>query len=73
MDMKMPLLNGYEATMCPKADEQTRHIPVIALTASAMKGDEEDITEISDGYLRKPISLIRLIEKLARYLKFSQR
>ncbi len=55
MDMKMPVMNGYQATRLLKKDIELQSIPVIALTASAMKEDEELIMKAGcDGYLAKP-------------------
>jgi two-component system cell cycle response regulator DivK len=57
MDIQLPGMDGLEATALLKADEATRAIPVIALTALAMKGDEERIRAAGcDGYIAKPLS-----------------
>jgi two-component system cell cycle response regulator DivK len=56
MDIQLPGMDGLEATALLKGDESTRDIPVIALTALAMKGDEERILAAGcDGYIAKPI------------------
>ena len=56
MDIQLPGMDGLEATALLKADEETRRIPVIALTALAMKGDEERILAAGcDGYIAKPL------------------
>ena len=56
MDMQLPGMDGLEATMRLKRDKATRAIPVIALTALAMKGDEERIRAAGcDGYIAKPM------------------
>ena len=56
MDIQLPGMDGLEATALLKADEATRGIPVIALTALAMKGDEERIRAAGcDGYIAKPL------------------
>ena len=56
MDIQLPGMDGLEATALLKADEATRSIPVIALTALAMKGDEERIRAAGcDGYIAKPL------------------
>ena len=58
MDIQLPGMDGLEATMLLKADPLTGTVPVIALTALAMKGDEERIRAAGcDGYLAKPISI----------------
>jgi two-component system cell cycle response regulator DivK len=56
MDVQLPGMDGLAATALLKADDRTRTIPVIALTALAMKGDEERIREAGcDGYIAKPM------------------
>jgi two-component system cell cycle response regulator DivK len=56
MDIQLPGIDGLEATVQLKRDEATRAIPVIALTALAMKGDEERIRAAGcDGYIAKPM------------------
>jgi two-component system cell cycle response regulator DivK len=56
MDIQLPGMDGLQATQQLKADEATRGIPVIALTALAMKGDEERIRAAGcDGYIAKPL------------------
>lgn len=56
MDIQLPDMDGIEATRVLKADAATRHIPIIALTAFAMKGDKERILSAGcDGYIEKPI------------------
>jgi len=56
MDIHLPGMDGLEATALLKADEATRGIPVIALTALAMKGDEQRILAAGcDGYIAKPL------------------
>jgi len=57
MDIQLPGMDGLEATALLKADAKTRAIPVIALTALAMKGDEERIRAAGcDGYIAKPLA-----------------
>jgi CheY-like chemotaxis protein len=74
MDMRMPILDGYEATRKIKATERGRKTPVIAVTASAFEDEEKSVLATGvDGYLRKPVcpdDLFELIEKLlkARFL-----
>jgi len=63
MDVQLPGMSGTEAMKILKADAATRHIPIIALTALAMKGAEEGLlAEGFDGYISKPISLKQLLE-----------
>lgn len=71
MDMKMPEMDGYEASNIIKKDEELKRIPIIAVTASAMKEDEEIIKALYDGYLRKPISKTDLILELIKFLPHS--
>ncbi len=69
MDMSLPVLDGWEATRQIKADERTRRIPIIALTAHAMQGDEEKARAAGcDDYDTKPVELPRLLEKIERLL-----
>jgi len=69
MDMSLPVLDGWEATRRIKIDERTRHIPIIALTAHAMQGDEEKAKEAGcNDYDTKPVELPRLLEKMAKML-----
>ncbi len=66
MDMSLPVMNGWEATRAIKADTNTAHVPVIALTAHSMAGDREKAMEAGcDDYDTKPIDLPRLLEKMA--------
>ena len=58
MDVQLPGMDGREAAQVLKADASTRHIPIIALTAFAMKGDRERLlAEGFDGYISKPIDI----------------
>jgi two-component system cell cycle response regulator DivK len=71
MDIQLPGMDGLEATQVLKREESTRTIPVIALTALAMKGDEERIRAAGcDGYIAKPMRyqdfLVTVAAKLAR-------
>ena len=56
MDIKMPVLDGFSASKRLKADPQLRQIPVIALTGSVLRESEDEILQVCDGFLRKPVS-----------------
>lgn len=69
MDIQLPGMNGLEATALLKGDPATRAIPVIALTALAMKGDRERILAAGcDGYASKPLSRLTLIAAIDAHL-----
>jgi two-component system, cell cycle response regulator DivK len=69
MDMNLPVLDGWEATKQIKADERTRAIPVIGLTAHAMTGDrEKGIAAGCDDYDTKPVEFPRLLGKIEAQL-----
>ena len=70
MDMHLPVVDGWEATRELKGDDETRAIPIIALTADAMQGDREKATESGcDDYDTKPIELPRLLAKMRALLE----
>ena len=65
MDMSLPVIDGWEATRQLKADDATRPIPIIALTAHAMAGDQEKAFDAGcDDYDTKPVELSRLLAKI---------
>jgi two-component system, cell cycle response regulator DivK len=69
MDLKMPGLDGWEATRRLKADPDTRHVPIFALTAHAMTGDcEQALAAGCDGYVTKPIDLSSFVALLRERL-----
>lgn len=69
MDIQLPEVSGLEVTRQIKADPALADIPVIAVTAFAMKGDEERIREGGcEDYIAKPISVVSFLEKVKRYL-----
>jgi two-component system, cell cycle response regulator DivK len=70
MDMSLPVIDGWEATRRIKANDATRRIPVIALTAHAMAGDREKAMEVGcEDYDTKPVEISRLLGKIAALLK----
>ena len=69
MDLSLPVIDGWEATRRIKADPATQGIPVIALTAHAMAGDEQKALEAGcDDYDIKPVNLQRLLGKIESFL-----
>ena len=69
MDIQLPEISGLEVTKMLKADEELKDIPVLAVTAFAMKGDEEKIREGGcEGYIAKPISVPTFLETVAKFL-----
>ncbi len=69
MDIQLPEVSGLEVTKWLKADEALADIPVIAVTAFAMKGDEERIRAGGcEDYVAKPISVVSFVDKVKRYL-----
>jgi two-component system, cell cycle response regulator DivK len=69
MDIQLPGMDGLEATALLKSDEATREIPVVALTALAMKGDEERIRAAGcDGYIAKPLAYRDFLATISAHL-----
>ena len=69
MDIQLPEVSGLEVTKWLKEDDELRSIPIIAVTAFAMKGDEERIREGGcEAYLSKPISVGKFIETVRRFI-----
>lgn len=69
MDMSLPVLDGWAATRLLKAAAATQSIPVIALTAHAMTGDQEKCLEAGcDDYDTKPVEFVRLMQKIQAIL-----
>lgn len=69
MDIQLPEVSGLDVTRWIKEDETIRHIPVVAVTAFAMKGDEERIRAGGcEAYLSKPISVAKFIETVRQFL-----
>ncbi len=73
MDIQLPEVSGLEVIRWLKDDEATRHIPVIAVTAFAMKGDEEKIRQGGcEAYLSKPISVVKFLDTVRNYLSVAE-
>jgi CheY-like chemotaxis protein len=69
MDLQMPVMDGYEAAARLKADPALARIPLVAVTAYAMVGDQERILQRGfDGYLTKPIDPESFVTELERHL-----
>ncbi|MFS8636675.1 MAG: response regulator [Gemmatimonadota bacterium] len=69
MDISIPRIDGWEATRRLKENEETRDIPIIALTAHALEEDREKALRVGcDGYLAKPVEPRRVVEEVKRYV-----
>jgi two-component system cell cycle response regulator DivK len=74
MDIMMPKMDGLEATRIIKANTQTKHIPIIALTSYAMKGDRERTIEAGcDGYIAKPIDIQEVLKTIEHFLTIQEK
>jgi CheY-like chemotaxis protein len=70
MDVQMPVMDGYEATAAIRALKEMERLPIIAMTAHAMKGDEDKCLEAGmNAYLAKPVNSRELIELVERFAK----
>lgn len=70
MDIQLPEVSGLDVTKWLKQDAALKSIPVIAITAFAMKGDEEKIREGGcEDYISKPISVMQFLDKVKKYLE----
>lgn len=68
MDISLPKLDGYEVTRRLKNNDELRNIPVVALTAHAMKGDREKALQAGcDGYITKPINVRELVGQITPF------
>jgi two-component system, cell cycle response regulator DivK len=69
MDIQLPEVSGLDVTKWLKEDDSLRHIPIVAVTAFAMKGDEERIREGGcEAYVSKPISVSRFIDTIRQFV-----
>jgi two-component system cell cycle response regulator DivK len=69
MDIQLPEISGLEVTKWLKEDDELTHIPVVVVTAFAMKGDEERIRDGGcEAYISKPISVSHFLDTVRRYL-----
>lgn len=69
MDIQLPQVSGLEVTKWLKEDDALRHIPVVAITAFAMKGDERKIRDGGcEAYISKPISVVTFLETVSGFL-----
>ncbi len=69
MDIQLPEVSGLDVTRWIKEDDELHAIPVVAVTAFAMKGDEERIRKGGcEAYISKPISVAKFLETIRRYL-----
>ena len=70
MDIQLPEVSGLEVTKWIKEDDELKSIPVIAVTASAMKGDEEKIRQGGcEAYIAKPISVTQFLETVQEFIE----
>ncbi len=70
MDLHLPEMDGITATRIIKADESLKAIPILALTAAASKGEEDDLLNKGfDGYVGKPIEVKKLLETISKSLR----
>ncbi len=69
MDVRMPVMDGVQATRILKADPELKHIPIVIVTASAMRSEEQELKPIADGFLRKPVSRAELTSQLQHFWK----
>jgi two-component system cell cycle response regulator DivK len=68
MDIQLPEVSGLEVAKWLKEDDELKHIPIVAVTAFAMKGDEERILSGGcEAYLSKPISVSKFLETIKKY------
>jgi len=70
MDIQLPEVSGLDITRHIKSEDELKHIPIIAVTAFAMKGDESKIRESGcEDYISKPISIVNFVETIKSHLE----
>jgi two-component system, cell cycle response regulator DivK len=70
MDINMPDIDGYALTAHLKAQSNLKHIPIIAMTANALKGDRErSLAAGCDGYIEKPVNVDTLTDQIVHFLQ----
>ncbi len=73
MDIQLPEVSGLELTKILKADDELKEIPILAVTAFAMKGDEEIILAAGcDGYISKPIAVPHFLDTVEKLIRVAQ-
>ncbi|MEC7181453.1 MAG: response regulator, partial [Bdellovibrionota bacterium] len=70
LDIIMPIMDGLTATKFWKKEEEFQNIPIVAITASAMKEDFDRIINICDSYLKKPVQENEVIQEISKYLPY---
>ncbi|KPA10643.1 multi-sensor signal transduction multi-kinase [Candidatus Magnetomorum sp. HK-1] len=74
MDLRMPVMNGFEAIEIIKSDDQLKDVPIVIVTASVMKESENNIlTSGCDGYLKKPVRKKELIAEMMRFIAYTSK
>lgn len=68
IDMKMPVMDGYEASAKIRSMDSIKDIPIVAVTASTLKRDEARLEKVCNSYVRKPVSKAVLIKEIQKYL-----
>ncbi len=72
MDMRMPEMNGYEASKWLKDEDWGKDIPIIAVTASVIAQDRKTIEQYCEGYLTKPLGQFTLIKEMQKFMKYTE-
>ncbi|MFW5657441.1 MAG: ATP-binding protein [Bacteroidota bacterium] len=68
LDLKMPVMDGFELSKLLKGSAIYRKIPVIAISASSLREDENEISKYCDGFLRKPVSRAEVVTEMVRFI-----